>query len=171
MGVVVVLVVIVALMAAAGVRAIQIVPVHHMGVVERLGRYKRLVEPGVNVVVPYVEIVRRIDMREQEVAVPADEIMTTDSMIVSVEARLRYKPTDPHKFAYGVADVPLALTRVVETSLRNVIGGKELGEVLSSLYDVNASMLDVLRDAAQEWGAEVTRFELQRPSYRSAWRS
>lgn len=163
------IVVVIAAVVVAG--AIKIVPVHHIGVVERLGRYQRLIEPGLRMVVPFIDTVRKIDTREQTTAVPAEEVMTTDNMLVSTAPNVRYRITDPYKALYGVANIPLALIQVVQTTLRNAIGGMDLDEALSSPYKMQANMLEILREAAEAWGVEVMQFELKDLTYRPVARS
>jgi regulator of protease activity HflC (stomatin/prohibitin superfamily) len=145
--------------AATGIRIIR---PYQRGVVERLGRYKATVNPGLRVIFPIVETVRTIDMREQVVDVPPQEVITADNVVVSVDAVVYYEPTDPQRLFYNVAHFLLAVTKLAQTNLRNVIGDMQLDEALTSRDKLNLALRQILDDATDKWGVRVVRVEIQR---------
>ena len=114
---------------AAGVR---IVRPFQRGIVERLGRYKETVDPGLRIIIPFIEHLRLVDMREQVVDVPPQEVITKDNVVVSVDAVVYYEPTDPQRLVYNVANFMLAVTKLAQTNLRNLVGDLQLDEALTS---------------------------------------
>jgi regulator of protease activity HflC (stomatin/prohibitin superfamily) len=145
--------------AATGIRVIR---PYQRGVVERLGRYKATVNPGLRVIFPIVETVRTVDMREQVVDVPPQEVITADNVVVSVDAVVYYEPTDPQRLIYNVANFLLAVTKLAQTNLRNVIGDMQLDEALTSRDKLNLALRQILDDATDKWGVRVVRVEIQR---------
>jgi regulator of protease activity HflC (stomatin/prohibitin superfamily) len=113
---------------AAGVR---IVRPHQKGIVEHLGKYKATVEAGLRVIIPLVQSIRLIDMREQVVDVPPQEVITSDNVSVTVDAVVYYEPTDPQRLLYRVGNFLMAVTKLAQTNLRNVIGDMTLDEALT----------------------------------------
>lgn len=144
---------------AAGVR---IVRPYQRGIVERLGRYKETVEPGLRLIIPLVDTMRTVDMREQVVDVPPQEVITSDNVGVSVDAVIYYEPTDPQRLVYNVANFILAVTKLAQTNLRNVIGDLPLDESLTSRDRINVALREILDDATDKWGVRVVRVEIQR---------
>lgn len=141
---------------------LKIVRPYQRGAVERLGKYQRLVQPGLNFIVPFFERLIKVDMREQVVDVPPQEVITKDNATVTVDAIVYYEVTDPVKVLYNVANFRLATIKLAQTNLRNVIGDLTLDESLTSRERINAKLRDVLDEATDKWGAKVTRVELQR---------
>ncbi|MDR2035139.1 MAG: SPFH/Band 7/PHB domain protein [Coriobacteriales bacterium] len=155
-----VIVVIVLLIFA--IRAVRIIRPHEKGVVERLGRYLRTWEPGLHLLVPFVDRVTKVDMRENVVDVPPQEVITKDNVAVTVDAVVYYEATDPFKLIYNVANFFLAATKLAQTNLRNVIGEMQLDESLTSREKINVTLRNILDDATDKWGVRVVRVELQR---------
>jgi regulator of protease activity HflC (stomatin/prohibitin superfamily) len=145
--------------AAAGVRIIR---PYQRGLVERLGRYKATVDPGLRVIVPFVDRLLKVDMREHVVDVPPQEVITSDNVVVSVDAVIYYEATDPQRLVYNVANFRLATTKLAQTNLRNVVGDMQLDDALTSRDTINARLRDILDDATDKWGARVVRVEIQR---------
>ncbi len=141
---------------------LKIVRPYQRGAVERLGKYQRLVQPGLNFIIPFLERLIKVDMREQVVDVPPQEVITKDNATVTVDAIVYYEVTDPVKVLYNVANFRLATIKLAQTNLRNVIGDLTLDESLTSRERINAKLRDVLDEATDKWGAKVTRVELQR---------
>uniref|UniRef100_A0A7V3V0C6 SPFH/Band 7/PHB domain protein n=1 Tax=candidate division WOR-3 bacterium TaxID=2052148 RepID=A0A7V3V0C6_UNCW3 len=141
---------------------LKIVRPYQRGAVERLGKYQRLVQPGLNFIIPFLERMIKVDMREQVVDVPPQEVITKDNATVTVDAIVYYEVTDPVKVLYNVANFRLATIKLAQTNLRNVIGDLTLDESLTSREKINAKLRDVLDEATDKWGAKVTRVELQR---------
>ncbi len=144
------------------VLGLKIVRPYQRGAVERLGKYQRLVQPGLNFIIPFLERLIKVDMREQVVDVPPQEVITKDNATVTVDAIVYYEVTDPVKVLYNVANFRLATIKLAQTNLRNVIGDLTLDESLTSRERINAKLRDVLDEATDKWGAKVTRVELQR---------
>jgi len=142
--------------------SIRIVAPYEKGVVERLGRYLRTAQPGLNFIIPFVDIMRKVDMREQVVDVQPQEVITKDNVVVTVDAIVYYEATDPVKLTYNVADFYNAATKLAQTNLRNVIGETELDEALTSREMINAKLRSVLDDATDKWGVRVVRVEIKR---------
>ena len=147
------------LLAALGVR---IVSPYEKGVIERLGRYQRTAQPGLHIIIPFVDTMRKVDMREQVVDVQPQEVITKDNVVVTVDAIVYYEATDPVKLTYNVADFYNAATKLAQTNLRNVVGETELDEALTSREMINAKLRSVLDDATDKWGVRVVRVEIKR---------
>jgi regulator of protease activity HflC (stomatin/prohibitin superfamily) len=144
------------------VSAVKIVRPYQRGLVERLGKYKATKEPGLNLIFPFIETMQLIDMREQVVDVPPQEVITADNVVVSVDAVVYYEATDPQRLVYNVADFFTAITKLAQTNLRNLIGDLELDRALTSRDTINTQLRDVLDDATDKWGVRVVRVEIQR---------
>jgi regulator of protease activity HflC (stomatin/prohibitin superfamily) len=147
------------LLALLGIKTIR---PYERACVERLGKYQRTVQPGLNFIVPFIERLIKVDMREQVVDVPPQEVITKDNATVTVDAIIYYEVTDPVKVLYNVAQFRLATIKLAQTNLRNVIGDMSLDESLTSRERINAKLRDVLDEATDKWGARATRVELQR---------
>jgi regulator of protease activity HflC (stomatin/prohibitin superfamily) len=142
--------------------AIKIVTQYQKGLVERFGKYRRLADPGLNFIIPFIEQMRRVDMREQVVDVPPQEVITKDNVVVTVDAVVYYQATDPVKLKYNVANFILAATKLAQTNLRNVVGDLQLDEALTSREKINTQLRQILDDATDVWGTRVVRVEIQR---------
>ncbi len=145
-----------------GAASIKIVSPYEKGVVERLGRYIRTANPGLTIIVPFIDKMRKVDMREQVVDVPPQEVITRDNVVVTVDAIVFYEATDPVKLVYNVANFFDAATKLAQTNLRNVIGEMELDEALTSREIINTKLREVLDDATDKWGVRVVRVEIKR---------
>ena len=159
---VIVLAVLGGLLFILALSAIRIVRPYERGLVERLGQYKLTVEPGLRFVIPGIDRIVRVDLREQVVDVPPQEVITSDNVVVSVDAVIYYEATDPRRLVYNVADFQLAVTKLAQTNLRNVIGDMQLDEALTSRDQINAKLRTILDDATDKWGTRVVRVEIQR---------
>ncbi len=156
------LIVILAFLFLWAILGLKIVRPYQLACVERLGRYQRTVRPGLNFIIPFLERLIKVDMREQVVDVPPQEVITKDNATVTVDAIIYYEVTDPVKVLYNVAQFRLATIKLAQTNLRNVVGDLSLDESLTSREKINAKLRDVLDEATDKWGAKVTRVELQR---------
>lgn len=159
-------IVIIAAVAIVGIafliNAVKIVRPFQRGLVERLGRYKATKDPGLNLIMPFIETMQVVDMREQVVDVPPQEVITSDNVVVSVDAVVYYEATDPQRLIYNVADFFTAITKLAQTNLRNLIGDLELDTALTSRDRINTQLREVLDDATDKWGVRVVRVEIQR---------
>ncbi|MCL2757114.1 MAG: SPFH/Band 7/PHB domain protein [Coriobacteriia bacterium] len=144
------------------IRAIRIIRPFEKGVVERLGKYQRTWEPGLHLLIPFIDRVTKVDMRENVVDVPPQEVITKDNVAVTVDAVVYYEATDPFKLIYNVTNFYLAATKLAQTNLRNVIGEMQLDESLTSREKINITLRNILDDATDKWGVRVVRVELQR---------
>ena len=142
--------------------AVRIVRPWQRGLIERLGKYQRTVPSGLNIVIPFLEKMIKVDMREQVVDVPPQGVITKDNVVVEVDAVIYYEVTDPVKVTYNVANFYLAATKLAQTNLRNLVGDLSLDESLTSREVINTKLRQILDDATDKWGVKVTRVELQR---------
>ena len=142
--------------------AVKIVRPYQRGIVERLGKFKGTVEPGLQVIIPFLDKIRIVDMREQVVDVPPQEVITKDNVVVAVDAVVFYEPTDPRRLVYNIANFVLAITKLAQTNLRNLIGDLDLDAALTSRDVINTSLREILDDATDKWGVRVVRVEIQR---------
>ncbi len=157
------LLVVIALFAFVYVSAgVKIVRPYQRGVVERLGRYKETTDPGLRLILPFIESLKKVDMREQVIDVPPQEVITSDNVAVSVDAVIYFEPTDPQRLLYNISNFVLAVTKLAQTNLRNVIGDMTLDEAFTSRERVNAALRQILDDATDKWGVRVVRVEIQR---------
>ncbi len=157
--IVAVIALIVIVTALAGIR---IVRPYEKGLIERLGKYQRTVGSGLTVIVPYMDSMIKVDMRELVVDVPPQAVITKDNVAVEVDAVVYYEVTDPIKVIYNVSDFYIASTKLAQTNLRNLIGDLSLDDTLVSREQINTKLRMVLDDATDKWGARITRVELQR---------
>jgi regulator of protease activity HflC (stomatin/prohibitin superfamily) len=145
--------------AASGVR---IVPQARAGVVERLGRYARTLDPGLTLIIPFVDRVKPLlDLREQVVTFPPQPVITEDNLVVGIDTVIYFTVTDAKAATYEVANPLQAIEQLTVTTLRNVIGGLTLEEVLTSRDNINAQLRLVLDEATGRWGIRVNRVELK----------
>ena len=147
------------LVAAAGFRVVR---PFEKGLIEFLGRYEKTVDSGLRWVMPFIKRLTKVDMREQVVDVPPQEVITRDNVVVTVDAVIYYEPTDPVKLQYNVGNFILAVTKLAQTNLRNVIGDLDLDSALTSREVINAKLRQILDDATDKWGVRVVRVEIQR---------
>jgi regulator of protease activity HflC (stomatin/prohibitin superfamily) len=132
------------------------------GLIERFGKYNREATSGLNIVIPGIERLIVVDMREQVIDVPPQEVITKDNVTITVDAVIYYEPTDPKKLVYNVGDFITAATKLAQTNLRNVIGDLELDAALTSRETINTSLKLILDEATDKWGTRVVRVEIQR---------
>jgi regulator of protease activity HflC (stomatin/prohibitin superfamily) len=155
----IVLAVAIILIAATGFRVVR---PYEKGLVEFLGRYEKTVDSGLRWVMPFVKRLIKVDMREQVVDVQPQEVITKDNVAVTVDAVIYYEATDPVKLQYNVGNFILAVTKLAQTNLRNVVGDLDLDEALTSREVINAKLRQILDDATDKWGVRVVRVEIQR---------
>src|SRR3954469_13990160 len=175
-GLIVVLVVAVLVLAVLA-RTIRIVPQARAGVIERLGRYQRTLNPGLAIVVPFVDRLRPlIDLREQAVSFKPQPlitlgdkvcsfkpqpVITEDNLVVNIDSVIYFQVTDPKAASYEIANYIQAIEQLTVTTLRNVIGGMALEKTLTSRDEINSQLRGVLDEATGKWGIRVNRVELK----------
>lgn len=143
-------------------RSIRIVPQATAGVVERLGRYHKTLQPGLNILVPFVDRMRPLlDMREQVVSFPPQPVITEDNLVVSIDTVVYFQVTDARAATYEIANYLGAVEQLTTTTLRNVVGGLNLEEALTSRDNINGQLRIVLDEATGKWGIRVGRVELK----------
>jgi regulator of protease activity HflC (stomatin/prohibitin superfamily) len=143
-------------------RTVRIIPQAKAGVVERLGRYNRTLEPGMTIVVPFIDKVRPlIDLREQVVTFQPQPVITEDNLVVQIDTVLYFTITDPRAVSYEVANPLQAIEQLTVTTLRNVIGGMTLEDSLTSRDNINNQLRVVLDEATGRWGIRINRVELK----------
>jgi regulator of protease activity HflC (stomatin/prohibitin superfamily) len=155
----IIIMIVVIFVVAMGTR---IVLPYQKGLIERFGKYQRTVDSGLTIIVPFIDSITKVDMREQVVDVPPQAVITKDNVAVEVDAVVYYEITDPVKVKYNISDFYLAATKLAQTNLRNLIGDMALDESLTSREIINNKLRQVLDEATDKWGARVTRVELQR---------
>lgn len=159
---VVVLVIIAFVVFIIAASGIKIVRPWERGLIERLGKYQRTASSGLTIIVPILERMIIVDMREQVVEVAPQAVITKDNVVVEVDAVIYYEVTDPVKVTYNVANFYTAATKLAQTNLRNLVGELALDESLTSRELINTKLRQILDDATDKWGTRVTRVELQR---------
>ncbi|WP_454118766.1 SPFH domain-containing protein [Microbacterium lacticum] len=160
---VIVLLVVVAIFVIVVIfRSIRIIPQAYTGVVERLGRYQRTLSPGLNLLVPFIDRLRPlVDMREQVVSFPPQPVITEDNLVVSIDTVVYFQVTDARAATYEIANYLGAVEQLTTTTLRNVVGGLNLEEALTSRDEINGQLRLVLDEATGKWGIRVSRVELK----------
>lgn len=155
--------------------ALVIIPQSETKIVERLGRYYATLEPGINIIIPFVDRAKeivvlnrgryaysdRIDLREQVYDFPKQNVITKDNVQTEINALLYFQIVDPFKAVYEINNLPNAIEKLTQTTLRNIIGELELDETLTSRDTINTKLRAVLDDATDKWGVKVNRVELQ----------
>jgi regulator of protease activity HflC (stomatin/prohibitin superfamily) len=144
------------------IKAIRVVPQQHAWVVERLGRFYAVLEPGLNFVVPFVDrLAYRHDLREIPLDVPPQICITKDNTQLQVDGILYYQVTDPKLASYGSSNYVLAITQLAQTTLRSIIGRMELDRTFEERDQINATVVSSLDEAARSWGVKVLRYEIK----------
>ena len=156
------LIVLAVLLFVIAFTAIKIVPQARAGIVERLGRYTRTLDPGLALIIPFVDRVKPLlDLREQVVSFPPQPVITEDNLVVGIDTVIYFTITDAKAVTYEVASPLQAIEQLTVTTLRNVIGGLTLEETLTSRDNVNSQLRVVLDEATGRWGIRVNRVELK----------
>ena len=170
-----VLIVIVVCILLFAKMALVIIPQSETKIIERLGRYHATLKPGVNIIIPFIDrakdivaMVRgryvytsNIDLREQVYDFPKQNVITKDNVQTEINALLYFQIVDPFKAVYEINNLPNAIEKLTQTTLRNIIGELELDETLTSRDTINTKLRVVLDDATNKWGIKVNRVELQ----------
>jgi regulator of protease activity HflC (stomatin/prohibitin superfamily) len=144
------------------IRTVRIVPQARAGIVERLGRYHRTLDAGLSFLVPFIDKVKPlIDLREQVVSFPPQPVITEDNLVVSIDTVVFFQVTDPKAATYEIANYIAAIEQLTVTTLRNVVGGLDLEEALTSREVINAALRGVLDEATGKWGVRVNRVEIK----------
>ena len=158
----IVLAAVVAFAAVLAYRTVRVVPQARAGIVERLGRYQRTLDPGLAMLRPFVDRLKPlIDLREQVVSFEPQPVITQDNLVVQIDTVVYFTVTDPRAVSYEVANPLQAIEQLTITTLRNVIGGITLEATLTSRDHINGQLRVVLDEATSKWGIRVNRVELK----------
>ncbi|HEV2075003.1 MAG TPA: SPFH domain-containing protein [Thermoleophilaceae bacterium] len=143
-------------------RAVRIVPQARAGLVERLGRYQRTLEPGLALLVPFIDRLRPlVDLREQVVSFPPQPVITEENLVVNIDSVIYFQVTEAKSATYEIEDYIAGVEQLTVTTMRNVIGGMTLEDTLTSRDKISAQLRGVLDDATTRWGIRVNRVELK----------
>jgi regulator of protease activity HflC (stomatin/prohibitin superfamily) len=135
---------------------------YEKGIVERFNAYEKTADPGLRIITPIVERMYRVNMREQVIDVPPQEIITEDNVVVTIDAVIYYQVIDAKRALYEIEDFELAIVKLAQTTLRNIVGEMSLDVCLTSREKINVELRSVLDQATDKWGTKVNRIELQR---------
>lgn len=142
--------------------SIKIIRQATVGVVERLGKFHKLAEEGINVIIPIIDKFRlRVDLREQVADFKPQPVITKDNVTMMIDTVIYYQVTDPFKYTYEIASPILAIENLTATTLRNIVGELELDQTLTSRDLVNTRLRTILDEATDKWGIKVNRVELR----------
>ncbi len=162
MGGIIALIVVVVLLIFVLGSSIRVIRQQRVGVVERLGKFRRMLDPGPHLMIPVVDKVRyNIDMREAVVPFPPQGVITEDNLMVSIDSVIYFQVIDPVRAAYEAQDYIRAIEQLTMTTLRNIIGGLDLEQTLTSREEINGKLRLVLDEATGKWGIKVNRVELR----------
>jgi regulator of protease activity HflC (stomatin/prohibitin superfamily) len=143
-------------------RSVRVIRQQQVGVVERLGKFKRTLDPGPHLLVPLLDTVRyTMDMREAVVPFPPQGVITEDNLMVNIDSVIYYQVVDPVRAAYEAQNYIQAIEQLTMTTLRNIIGGLDLEQTLTSREEINQKLRSVLDEATGKWGIKVNRVELR----------
>jgi regulator of protease activity HflC (stomatin/prohibitin superfamily) len=161
-GIIVLLVILVVIAIVTLAKSITVIHQAEKGIVERFGRFKETLDPGLRFLVPFVDTLRaRIDLRENVLDIEPQAVITKDNVGVTVDAVVYYYVTDAKAVKYEVANFYVAVSKLAQTNLRNLVGDMSLDETLASRERINASLRSTLDEATDKWGVKVTRVEVK----------
>jgi len=161
-GVIAVIVILVLLFVITLAKSIVIIHQAQKGLIERFGRYKETLEPGLRFIIPFIDrVAARVDMRETVLDVEPQAVITKDNVGVMVDAVVYYYVTDAKDVRYEVANFNIAVSKLAQTNLRNLVGDMTLDETLASRERINSSLRATLDEATDKWGVKVTRVEVK----------
>lgn len=143
-------------------RSIRIIPQASAGIVERLGRYHRTLDAGLALILPFIDRLRPlIDLRERVVSFPPQPVITSDNLVVEIDTVIYFQVTDPKSAVYEIENFIMGIEQITITTLRNVVGGIDLEQTLTSRDSINTALRGVLDEATGKWGVRVNRVELK----------
>jgi len=154
--------ILIAIFVVVLVRSIRIIPQASAGIVERLGRYHRTLDAGLALIIPFIDRLRPlIDLRERVVSFPPQPVITSDNLVVEIDTVIYFQVTDPKSAVYEIENFIMGIEQITITTLRNVVGGIDLEQTLTSRDSINSALRGVLDEATGKWGVRVNRVELK----------
>lgn len=160
--VIVVIIVLVILFILTLAKSITVIHQAQKGLIERFGRYKETLEPGLRFIIPFIDkLAARVDMRETVLDIEPQAVITKDNVGVSIDAVVYYYVTDAKAVRYEVANFYVAVSKLAQTNLRNLVGDMSLDETLASRERINSALRTTLDEATDKWGVKVTRVEVK----------
>lgn len=142
-------------------KSVFVIRQYQRGVIEIFGKFSRTADPGLTLVIPFIQRIVFVDMRETVLDVAPQTVITADNATLTVDAVIYFEVTDPFRNIYNVTDFRLAAIKLAQTNLRNIIGEMQIDEALVSRERINAQLRQIMDDATDKWGVRVTRVELQ----------
>ena len=143
------------------VMGLRVVQQYEQGVVFRLGRVKAEKGPGLRLIIPFIDVMRKVNMRIVTMPIPSQQVITKDNVSINVAAVSYFKVVDATKSIIAIDNVASAINQIAQTTLRNVVGRHPLDEVLSSTDAINAQVKTILDSTSEQWGIEISRVELK----------
>ena len=162
MGVLIVMALVALFAVVTLAKTVKVIPQARAGIVERFGKYQQTLDAGLKFLVPFIDKVRYlIDLREQVVSFPPQPVITEDNLVVSIDTVIWFQVTDPVAATYEIANYIQAVEQLTMTTLRNIVGGMDLEQTLTSREEINTSLRGVLDEATGKWGIRVNRVEIK----------
>ena len=142
---------------------VKFVPQQEAWVVERFGGFHRILEPGLAILVPFIDSIRHVKtLKEVAVLVPSQSAITQDNVTISLDGVLYYRILDPYKASYGIEDADFAVTQLAQTTMRSEIGKLTLDKTLAERTALNMNIVEAINDAASHWGIKCLRYEIRK---------
>lgn len=136
-------------------------PQQEAWIVERFGRFNRILEPGLAILIPFIDRIKYVKtLKEVAVLVPSQSAITQDNVTISLDGVLYYRILDPFKASYGIEDADFAITQLAQTTMRSEIGKLTLDRTLAERTELNSNIVEAINDAASHWGIKCLRYEI-----------
>ncbi|NPA03309.1 MAG: SPFH/Band 7/PHB domain protein [Epsilonproteobacteria bacterium] len=143
-------------------KGVNVVPQQQAWIVERLGKYNTTLHAGLNFIVPYIDTIKaKLSLKEQVLEIEKQEVITKDNVLVKIDAVAYYQITDPKKAFYNIENLEYAIIQTIQTTLRDIVGGMDLDDILQSRDKINAQIKEVLQGVADDWGVLIKRTEVK----------
>ncbi|WP_315551306.1 SPFH domain-containing protein, partial [Rothia mucilaginosa] len=143
-------------------KTVRVIPQGRAGIVERLGKFHAVLKPGLHIVIPVIDrVLPLIDLREQVVSFPSQSVITEDNLVVGIDTVVYFQVTDPQAATYEITNYIRAVDELTSATLRNVVGGLNLEQTLTSRDQINAELRGVLDSTTGRWGLRVSRVDIK----------